>query len=97
MSVRLAGNTVEAMGLNTLATPAAEGGQQLGTVPKEKLLADIQFQGAISDWHPIKAKIVAADYDPLVVRLNEDDRYGDGNNFEVRVLALPVDASIKQH
>ena len=26
-------------------------------VLKEKLLADIQFQGAISDWHPVKAAI----------------------------------------
>jgi hypothetical protein len=45
----------------------------------------LQFQGAISDFHPIKESIKAADYDPLLIRLNEDDAYGDGNNFEVAV------------
>lgn len=45
----------------------------------------VQFQGAISDFHPIKAAVQAADYDPLLIRLNEDDLYGDGNNFEVAV------------
>jgi hypothetical protein len=29
--------------------------------------------------------VQAADYDPLLIRLNEDDIYGDGNNFEVAV------------
>ena len=56
---------------------------QMKYVPKEKILKDIQFRGAISDFHPIKDKIQAADYDPLLFRSNVDDVYGDGNNFEV--------------
>eukprot|EP00959_Pyramimonas_sp_CCMP1952_P332853 6970150-Pyramimonas_sp.AAC.1 len=47
------------------------------------LLHDIQFRGAISDFHPIKAKISKCDYDPILVRYNEDDIYGDQNNFEL--------------
>jgi hypothetical protein len=49
-----------------------------------------QFQGAISDFHPIKESIKAADYDPLLIRANEDDAYGDGNNFEVAVAQVRV-------
>ena len=56
-------------------------------VSKEKLLKDMQFRGAISDFHPIKEHIVSADYDPLLLRSNTDDLYGDGNNFEVKGLA----------
>lgn len=52
-------------------------------VSKEKLVKDMQFRGAISDFHPIKEHILKADYDPLLLRSNEDDLYGDGNNFEV--------------
>jgi hypothetical protein len=55
----------------------------MAPVPKEKLLADVQFQGAISDFHPIREFIKAADYDPLLIRVNEDDLFGDGNNYEV--------------
>jgi hypothetical protein len=47
------------------------------------LCCAVQFQGAISDFHPIREAIKAADYDPLLIRLNDDDLYGDGNNFEV--------------
>lgn len=57
-------------------------------VSKEKLLKDMQFRGAISDFHPIKEHIVNADYDPLLLRSNNDDLYGDGNNFEVEVFGL---------
>ncbi|KAL3133575.1 hypothetical protein ABBQ38_007422 [Trebouxia sp. C0009 RCD-2024] len=52
-------------------------------VSKEKLLKDMQFRGAISDFHPIKEHIVNADYDPLLLRSNNDDLYGDGNNYEL--------------
>lgn len=61
--------------------------QLMAPVPKEKLLADVQFQGAISDFHPIREFIKAADYDPLLIRMNEDDLYGDGNNYEVGAAA----------
>lgn len=56
-------------------------------VPKEKLLGDIQFRGAISDFHAIKPQIADADYDPLLIRYNDNDIYGDGNNFEVEMKA----------
>lgn len=56
-------------------------------VPKETILDDIQFRGAISDFHPIKKKIEKCDYDPILVRYNHDDKYGDGNNVEVFVTA----------
>lgn len=52
-------------------------------ISKEKLIKDMQFRGAISDFHPIKEHIIYADYDPLLMRSNVDDLYGDGNNFEV--------------
>lgn len=55
-------------------------------VIKEKLVKDMQFRGAISDFHPIKEHIMKSDYDPLLLRTNEDDLYGDGNNFEVLFL-----------
>ena len=46
-------------------------------------MGDIQFRGAISDFTVIKKQIAEADYDDLLVRYNEDDIYGDGNNFEI--------------
>ena len=54
-------------------------------VSKEKLTKDMQFRGAISDFHPIKEHILNSDYDPLLLRANPDDLYGDGNNFEVSI------------
>lgn len=35
-------------------------GNVMGTVTREALLGDIQFRGAISDFHAIKAKIQGA-------------------------------------
>eukprot|EP00891_Asterochloris_glomerata_P001605 jgi/Astpho2/1605/e_gw1.00028.2.1_t len=52
-------------------------------VSRDKLAHDIQFRGAISDFHPIKNAVLGADYDPLMLRTNPDDIYGDGNNFEL--------------
>jgi hypothetical protein len=80
------GNTAAAMGLADLSSRGATP-QLMAPVPKEKLLADVQFQGAISDFHPIREFIKAADYDPLLIRVNEDDLYGDGNNYEVGAAA----------
>ena len=57
-------------------------------ISKEKLTKDMQFRGAISDFHPIKEHILNADYDPLLLRSNVDDLYGDGNNFEVFVTCI---------
>jgi hypothetical protein len=77
----MAGGTIDSFGLDVLGANSEHG--ITARVPKEKILADVQFQGAISDWHPIKPKVQAADYDPILVRLNDDDLYGDGNNYEV--------------
>ena len=55
----------------------------LKRVQREKVMGDIQFRGAISDFTVIKKQIAEADYDDLLVRYNEDDIYGDGNNFEI--------------
>lgn len=78
----LVGSTIEICGLQHLVE--TEGDETaLAFVAKEKLLGDVQFRGAISDFHPIKAQLQKADYDPLLVKYNHDDRYGDGNNFEV--------------
>ncbi len=62
-----------------------EGKEPMGTVGKEELLKDIQFRGAISDFYAFKQKILDADYDPLIICVNEDDVFGDGNNYQVCV------------
>lgn len=85
----LSGGTVEAMGLSGLSKQA---GVLMLAVPRDKILADIQFQGAISDFHPIKDALKAADYEELLLRINEDDVFGDGNNFEVAVTLATADA-----
>eukprot|EP00983_Pelagomonas_calceolata_P058160 1145378-Pelagomonas_calceolata.AAC.15 len=43
-------------------------------------------RGAISDLHAYKQKIQEANYNPLCFRINEDDIFGDGTNFQVRLL-----------
>lgn len=52
------------------------------------------FRGAISDFHALKAKIIEADYDPLCLAINEDDIFGDGNNFEIAVKKEVMDTWI---
>ncbi len=49
-----------------------------------------QFRGAISDFHAFKARIVDADCDVLLVRANDDDVYGDGNNLMVCMPCLII-------
>lgn len=75
-------STVEICELTSLLKSDEEDFVELA---KEKILSDIQFRGAISDFHPIKTKIQNSDYDPLLIKSNEEDRYGDGNNFEVKI------------
>jgi hypothetical protein len=65
--------------VNDINAPGA-----LYTVSRDAVLKDVQFRGAISDFHVLKAVLLTADYDPLVLRSNPEDVYGDGNNFEVR-------------
>jgi hypothetical protein len=50
-------------------------------------------RGAISDFHAFKAKILEADYDQICFRINEDDIFGDGNNFQVGK-ATPLQSSL---
>lgn len=81
------------VGLDSLSA-IVPGGSLFGTVPRDKILSDIQLQGAISDFHPIKEAVKGADYDPLLVRPNEDDIYGDGNNYEVQSWGPSADACV---
>lgn len=86
-SIFCTASTLEILGLTALGTtvPGEYGPEVVKQLPvsKEVLLHDIQFRGAISDLAIIKQKIIDADYDPVVLRLNADDVYGDGNNIEV--------------
>ncbi|WIA14707.1 hypothetical protein OEZ85_003200 [Tetradesmus obliquus] len=88
-SIFLRGGTLEALGLSGLSSRS---GQLVAAVPREKLLADVQFQGAISDFHCIKYALKSADYDEVLLRVNDDDIFGDGNNFEVAVTKAAADA-----
>lgn len=58
-------------------------GSDVAEVTQEKLLADIQFRGVISDFHACRPAIAAADCEPLLLRANPGDVYGDGNNFDL--------------
>jgi hypothetical protein len=52
---------------------------------RARALADVQLQGAISDFHPIRDALRAPGaLDALLVRRNEEDAYGDGGNYEAR-------------
>ncbi|KAG1670681.1 hypothetical protein FOA52_010956 [Chlamydomonas sp. UWO 241] len=82
-SVFLTGTTVELVGLSHLGAGAGKEGHLVDYIAKDKILGDIQFRGAISDFYVIKQKIIDADYDPLLVKINEDDVYGDGNNWQI--------------
>lgn len=50
-----AGTTIELVGLKELGAANV-----MGEVSRDELLKDIQFRGAISDFHAYKAKIQAA-------------------------------------
>lgn len=55
----------------------------MGFVPKQKVQKDVQFRGAISDLYSIRGDVANLDYDPVALRSNPQDTFGDGNNFEV--------------
>ena len=70
------------------------------TVAKELITGDIQFRGALSCFEPARSAIEAADYDPILLRYNPDDTYGDGANFEhvAKVLsAMLHDLGLPKH
>eukprot|EP00898_Chlorokybus_atmophyticus_P001929 jgi/Chlat1/2737/Chrsp182S02893 len=62
------------------------------TIEKKVLVDDIQFRGAISDFHTYKGKIQKYSGDKLLLRYNAKDIYGDGNNFEVCLTLEAKDA-----
>ena len=53
----------------------------LSAVAKEVIQADIKFRGAVSDFHGVAKAIKKADCDPITLRYNAEDIYGDGHNF----------------
>ena len=55
------------------------------TVEKAVIVEDIRFRGVISDFGPIKKEIESSKLESFILRHNEDDIYGDGNNLEVCV------------
>ena len=83
-SVFCTNSTLQLLGLDDLVAEVDGRPRVMSkTIGKEELLKDIQFRGSISDFHYLKAMIQGADYDPLIVRYNEDDLYGDSNNIEL--------------
>lgn len=79
-------------GSGAAAVPASPPGPLgLILIPKEVLLEDMRFRGAISDFHIIKQRVMDADYDTLVFRANDDDVYGDGNNWMVALTREAAD------
>ena len=90
LSVFLTGSTLEILGCGHVGADK-QPPVLVCTVSKETILGDVQFRGAISDFHAYKQAVVDSDCDPLVMRLNETDLYGDGNNFEVAVKQEAVD------
>ena len=89
-SVFLTGTTTEILGISHLGS-GKEGGKLMDWISKEKILNDIQFRGAISDLYNLKARLQEADLDPILVRVNEEDIYGDQNNFEVALIQDAAD------
>uniref|UniRef100_A0A7S0R4E4 WD repeat-containing protein 63 n=1 Tax=Pyramimonas obovata TaxID=1411642 RepID=A0A7S0R4E4_9CHLO len=85
-SIFLTGTTLKLVGIEDMGKNLL-----MKHVETATLLHDIQFRGAISDFHPIKTKIQKCDYDPILVRYNEDDIYGDQNNFEIVLLKETAD------
>ncbi|KAF8061413.1 bifunctional 3-dehydroquinate dehydratase/shikimate dehydrogenase [Scenedesmus sp. PABB004] len=64
----------------------------LGAVSRAALLADVQFQGAISDFHCVRDALKASDCDVLEVRAVPDDAYGDGSNYELALTRSAAEA-----
>lgn len=62
------------------------------SVAREVLLADVRFQGAISDFHAVKDALAAADYDPLLLQPLEDDEFADGSNWQLALSRAAADA-----
>jgi dynein intermediate chain 3, axonemal len=90
LSVFLTATTLQLLHIPHLADTAIAH-MSTATLEKEKILGDIQFRGAISDFHAYKQAIVDGDAEPFVLRVNAADTYGDGNNFELAVSSAAID------
>jgi hypothetical protein len=68
-------------------------------VKKRVILDDVRFRGAISDFHCLKESLIkdekinkaVFDEDFFTLRRNEEDKYGDGNNFEIALTKIQAD------
>ena len=68
---------------------------QLLEVKKCEVLKDVRFRGAISDFYCLKEQLIKEEKknetvfngETFVLRRNEEDKYGDGNNFELALTA----------
>jgi hypothetical protein len=89
LSIFLTGSTLDILGCRHVGTTKDPPVLMFG-LSKETILADIQFRGAISDFHAHKQEISDADCDPVILRVNESDMYGDGNNFELALKQAAV-------
>lgn len=87
-SLFLTGTTVQMVGLDDMG---AEKGVMQKEIEKETIMKDVQFRGAISDFYVIKQKIQDSEMETLIIRTNEDDLYGDGNNFDLIVSGSVID------
>ena len=52
-------------------------------VEKAVVVEDMRFRGAISDFKEFQKGIEACDMDSILMRDNDDDTFGDGNNLEI--------------
>jgi hypothetical protein len=90
LSIFITGTSLELLKCSELAGTEVPHGAT-AELSKETILGDVQFRGAISDFYAYKAQITDADLDPLVLRVNATDMYGDGNNFELVVAKAALD------
>ena len=52
-------------------------------VEKAVVVEDMRFRGAISDFKEFQKGIEACDMDSILMRDNDGDTFGDGNNLEM--------------
>ena len=77
--------TKELVGADDLGP--GEGQTLYKEVAKDVIMEDIRFRGAISDFKDWQKHIEKADSDTILLRDNDDDTFGDGNNLEICCLA----------
>lgn len=65
-------------------------------VNRQKVLDDIQFRGAISDFTAAKKQIEKLDSEMMAMLYNPNDKFGDGNNW-VLVLSAELQQSLEDN